>query len=565
MSSANETFDHIVIGGGSAGCVVAARLALAGRTVLMLEAGPADDDLFVRMPATFVRVIGTERTWGYRTVVQPHAAGRILHVPQGRTLGGGSSVNAMVYMRGTPADYDDWRDAGCPGWGWEDVLPVFVRAERNERLTGPLHGTEGLLHVSDPRHRHPLCRAFIAGARELGLPANDDFNGARQEGVGFYQTTTFRGRRDSTASSYLRAARDCQGLTVRTGAHVTRVLVEAGRATGVCWRAAGGREHIARAHSDLVLTAGALATPKLLQLSGIGPGEMLQRFGIPVVAALDGVGGNFHDHLEVGVYARARRANSLAGNDTGLRSYWHGARWLATRTGLLTSNVVECGGFADTSGSGRPDVQFHVLPVLVGDVDREAHAGHGLTINPCFLRPRSRGRVGLSDVDPMAPIDFDGGYLSEQEDVDTLVRGVRLARRILRTPAMQRLVGAEIEPSAAGEVDSAVLEAWVRARAKTVYHPAGTCRMGTDDRAVVDTRLRVRGVAGLRIADASVMPALPSGNTNAPTIMIAERCAQFVLSPDDAVALLRDPLSNGAGVSTGAGSSAALAAGGAPA
>jgi len=527
--SAGETFDHVVVGGGSAGCVVAARLALAGRSVLLLEAGPSDDSWFVRMPATFVRVIGTERTWMYRTEPQPHAAGRTLHVPQGRTLGGGSSVNAMVYVRGTATDYDGWRDAGCAGWGWSDVLPVFVRSERNERFAGPWHGTEGLQHVSDPRHRHPLCRAFVAAAREIGLPANDDFNGERQEGVGFYQTTTFRGRRDSTAASFLRAARDSENLVVRTGAHVLRVLCEAGHARAVAWRGADGSERIAHARSDIVLAAGALATPKILQLSGIGAGDDLQRFGIPVIAPLPGVGENFHDHLEVGIYGRARRASSLAGNDVGARAMWHGLRWFGSRSGLLTSNVVECGGFVDTAGAGRPDLQFHVLPVLVGDVDREPHAGHGLSINPCFLRPRSRGHVGLSSADPMAPIRFDGGYLSEQEDVRTLMRGVRLARRILRAPAMQRVASAEIEPAAAEAIDDAALEAYVRARAKTVYHPAGTCRMGVDAMAVVDPRLRVHGVGGLRIADASVMPALPSGNTNAPTIMIAERCAQFLL------------------------------------
>ena len=532
-AAADETFDHVVVGAGSAGCVIAARLALAGRSVLLLEAGPPDDSLFVRMPATFVRVIGTERTWVYETAPQPDAAGRKLYVPQGRTLGGGSSVNAMVYMRGTPADYDGWRDAGCPGWGWDDVLPVFVRSECNERFGGPRHGSDGLLHVSDARHRHPLCQAFIAAAREVGLPANDDFNGERQEGVGFYQTTTWRGQRDSTAASFLRAARGRDNLVVRTGAHVLRLQCEASRARSVVWRAADGGEHRAQARAEIVLSAGALATPKILQLSGIGPGAELQRLGIPPVLDAPGVGANYQDHLEVGVYGRARRPISLAGNDTSARALWHGLRWVTARRGLLSSNVVECGGFADTAGSGRPDVQFHVLPVLVGDVDREPPAGHGLTINPCYLRPRSRGRVGLASPDPMAPIRFDGGYLSAIEDVHTLMRGVQLARRILRAPALQRLVEAEIEPAAAEAIDDAALEAYVRRRAKTVYHPSGTCRMGSDAQAVVDPQLRVRGLAGLRVADASVMPTLPSGNTNAPTIMIAERCAQFLLAAND--------------------------------
>ncbi len=529
-----ESHDFIVIGGGSAGCVVASRLALAGRSVLLLEAGPPDDSLFIRMPATFVRVIGTERTWMYRTEPQPHAAGRTLHVPQGRTLGGGSSVNAMVYMRGEPADYDGWRDAGCAGWGWEDVLPWFIRSERNERLGSPWHGTEGLLHVSDARHRHPLCQAFVAGARELGLAGVDDFNGAQREGVGFYQTTTFNGRRDSTAASFLAAARRMPGLTVRTGAQVLRVQCENGRARGVAWRREGEPERSALARAEVVLTAGALATPRILQLSGIGPGAALQALGIAVVRDLPGVGENFQDHLEVGVYGRARAPISLAGQDRGARALWHGLRWWASHSGLLTSNVVECGGFVDTSGGGRPDVQFHVLPVLVGDVERAPHEGHGVTINPCFLHPASRGRVGLASADPAVPSRFDGGYLSAEEDVHTLMRGVRLARRILRAPAMRRLVSAELEPGAAEEIDDDALEAYVRERAKTVYHPSGTCRMGSDERAVVDARLRVHGIAGLRICDASVMPTITGGNTNAPVIMIAERCAAFLLEADGA-------------------------------
>ncbi|MCC7060528.1 MAG: GMC family oxidoreductase, partial [Burkholderiaceae bacterium] len=260
----------------------------------------------------------------------------------------------------------------------------------------------------------------------------------------------------------------------------------------------------------------------------------LQAFGIPVVRDLPGVGENFQDHLEVAVYGRCRQPDSLAGNDRGARALWHGLRWWASHSGLLTSNVVECGGFVDTSGGGRPDVQFHVLPVLVGDVERAPHEGHGVTINPCFLHPASRGRVGLASADPAVPIRFDGGYLSAEEDVHTLMRGVRLARRILRAPAMRRLVSAELEPGAAEEIHDDALEAYVRERAKTVYHPSGTCRMGSDERAVVDARLRVHGIAGLRICDASVMPTITGGNTNAPVIMIAERCAAFLLEADGA-------------------------------
>lgn len=525
---AEQIFDYVVAGAGSAGCVLAHRLVRAGHRVLLLEAGPADDSRFVQMPATFVRVIGTERTWMYETEVQPAAAGRRLVVPQGRTLGGGSSVNAMVYIRGQPQDYDGWAAQGCAGWGWADVLPVFRRAEGNQRLSAPWHGIDGPMKVSDTRHRHPLSLAFVKAAQETGLAYNDDFNGAGQVGVGFYQTTTFEGARASTAATYLAAVRGDERLTVLTGAHVLRLRVEAGAVQGLVYRR-GNEEVSVQARREVVLAAGALASPKLLMLSGIGPGAALQRLGIAVQRDLPGVGGNYHDHLEVGVYARARQPISLAGQDRGLAALRHGVQWLTTRTGLLTSNVVECGGFADTAGEGRADVQFHVLPALVGDVDREPIAGHGLTINPCFLRPRSRGSVTLSSADPMAPIVFDGHYLEAQADVDTLVRGVRLARRILRAPSLQAVVSGELEPASGDDPGDEALEAYVRRRAKTVYHPSGTCRMGVDGGAVVDPELRVHGIARLRVCDASVMPVLPSGNTNAPVVMIAERCAEFVL------------------------------------
>jgi len=528
---AESTFDYIVVGAGSAGCVLAQRLVQAGKTVVLLEAGPKDDSLYIRMPATFVRVIGTERTWMYESEVQPAAAGRRMVVPQGRTLGGGSSVNAMVYIRGTARDYDEWAAQGCSGWGWSDVLPVFKRAERNERLSEPWHGTQGLLPVSDTRWRHPLTQAFVRAAQEVGLPYNHDFNGAEQRGVGFYQTTTVDGERASTAATYLKSVLGDTKLEVRTGAQALRVLVQDGQATGVVVRAAGGGEQVLHARAEVVLTAGGLATPKLLLLSGIGPGAALQGLGIPVVRDLPGVGENFQDHLEVPVYGRARAPISLLGNDRGLRALSHGAQWLAFRSGLLTSNVVECGGFADTDGSGRADVQFHVLPTLVGDVGRDPPPGHGLTINPCFLQPRSRGSVRLRSPDPAAPIVFDGAYLRAQADVDTLVRGVKLARRILRAPSLQALVSEEIAPAAAADAPDAVLEAHVRATAKTVYHPSCTCRMGSDDGAVVDPLLRVRGIGRLRVCDASVMPTIVRGNTNAPTIMIAERCADFMLAP----------------------------------
>lgn len=527
------TYDHIVVGGGSAGCVVTHRLVQAGHSVLLLEAGPSDNSQFIRMPATFVRVIGTERTWVYETEPQQHAEGRKMFVPQGRTLGGSSSVNAMVYIRGQAHDYDGWAADGCTGWAYQDVLPWFRKAECNQRLADAFHGSEGPLKVADTRFRHPLSLAFVRGAQECGLTYNHDFNGANQAGVGFYQTTTHEGERASTAATYLAAVRHSPKLRVETGALVEKVVIEGGRATGVVWRDAGGQRRSAQARCEVVLAAGALATPKLLMLSGVGPGEHLQGLGIPVLQNLPGVGQNFQDHLEVSVYGRCREPISMAGQDQGLTALRHGLQWHLTRTGLLTSNVVESGGFVDSLGTGRPDLQFHVLPVLVGDVDREPMEGHGISINPCFLRPASRGSLFLNSTDAGAPARFDGNFLAKQADVDTLVRGLKLARRILRSPSMEKIISAELAPSDRPELSDAELEHFVRQRAKTVYHPSGTCRMGApgDSRTVVTPDLRVKGVAALRVCDASVMPTLVSGNTNAPTVMIAERCADFMLRP----------------------------------
>jgi len=533
VSSSSSTTDYVVIGGGSAGCVITQRLVEAGKSVTLLEVGPPDNHPFIHIPATFVRIIGSHRSFMYKSEPEPGIGGRTLYVPQGRTLGGGSSINAMIYIRGQAEDYDTWRDLGCPGWGYADVLPIFKRSEGNERLSGEFHGARGRLKVSDLTHTHPLTHAFLHAAQEAGYPYNDDFNGRNQSGIGLFQTTTSEGRRGSTAVTYLNAVRNSPLLTLRTGCEVTRIILENGAAVGVAFRA-NGTAHEVRVQHEVILTAGAVGTPKLLMLSGIGPGAELVRHGIEVQRDLPGVGENFQDHISAPVYGVTDQPISLLGEDKGLRAVRHGLQYLCSRSGLLTSNVVESGGFIDTAGSGRPDVQIHVTPALVGDAERKPMGKHGITINPCVLRPTSRGKVSLRSADPSAPIVLAPNNLSTEEDVATLVRGIQACRRILRQDSLRELGLTEMLPGGPDELSFEALAAHGRAVAKTVYHPTGTCRMGDiahDAMAVVDTRLRVSGVARLRVADASIMPTLVSGNTNAPTVMIAERCADFLLAP----------------------------------
>lgn len=517
------------MGAGSAGCVLAARLVGAGKTVTLIEEGPRDNSPFIHMPGAFVRLLGTERTFLYRGHADEATDGREMILPQGRTLGGGSSVNAMVYIRGQAEDYEGWKDQGCVGWGWNDVLPVFKYSEANEILSEPFHGTDGPLHVSEPRFRHPLSSAFVKAAQEAGLPFTRDFNGSTQLGTGYYQSTTHAGKRCSTAASYLGPVLNKDNLTLHTDTQVTSLTIEDGIVTGVKLRDRYGDRKIT-ASEEVIITAGALATPKLLMLSGIGPGRHLQDMGIPVALDLPGVGRNFQDHLEVSAYGRTTGPVSLLGEDKGLRAVFHGLQYKLFQTGLLSSTIVESGLFADTAGKGRPDIQFHCLPVLVGDIERPPLEGHGISLNACFLRPKSRGQVQLSSRDPNDPIDFRPGYLTHPDDIKGMIRGLELARRILRQPSLKRLVCQELLPCETDHVEEDVLETYIRSFSKTVYHPTGTCKMGVDNLAVVDPELRVRGIPNLRICDASVMPSLTSGNTNAPTIMIAERCSSFILA-----------------------------------
>ncbi len=528
-------YDYVVVGGGSGGNVVATRLVEAGNRVLLLEGGKRDNHLYVKAPAGMFMLSDTGHAISHETVPQASAKGRPMYIPTGATLGGGSSVNGMVYIRGQREDYDDWHAAGNPGWSWDDVLPYFKRAENNQRLANDDHGTDGPLPVSDPTHKHVLSRAFVLAAQQAGYPFSHDFNAQNgpgnrhgQLGVGYYQTTTIRGTRASTTATYLARIRDNNNLTVKVNSPVSHLLFEGRKAVGVRAAVDGGEEVEIRARKGIVLSAGALVTPKILMLSGIGPGAHLQSLGLAVLQDMPGVGQNLQDHLEVHVQARTREPISLFGHNKGWRRIRHGIEWVFFRQGILTSNIVEAGGFFDLDGDGRPDVQIHVVPTFNSDVDRAAPDGHGFSLDPCYLRPKSRGEVRLRSADPKERPLVDPHFLEAQEDVDTLVRGVHLSRSILRQPALAQLLAEEVMPGPAVQSD-ADIESFVRGNAKTAYHPVGTCRMGNDERAVVDHRLKLRGFDNVWISDASVMPLLVSGNTNAPTIMIGERAADFIL------------------------------------
>lgn len=530
MSNTGETYDYVVIGGGSGGCAAAGRLAAAGRKVLLLEAGADDNTPFIHIPGAFIRLFTSERVSLYRMTEQPGAGGRALHVPQANTLGGGSSVNAMIYVRGQPADYDGWRDLGCEGWGWKDVLPVFRKLESNDVFSGPLHGTDGPLRIGSLQYGFPTSKAFVQAGQEMGLAFNPDFNGESQDGVGFFQVTASEGSRSSAAVTYLRRLPGGDRVTVRTRCRVQKIEIENGRATGVTYRDASGTRHSVRAGREVVLAAGALQSPKLLMLSGIGPADQLNAHGIPVLRDAPEVGRNLQNHYEVPLHFRLRAAQSLVGQDKGLAALRHGLQYKLFNSGVLRTTVAEAGAFVDTLQSGRPDVQLYMIPSLLGSPEWAAPEGHGVTICVSLLRPESRGVVTLASADAADHVHYDGGSLEDIADVETLIRGVRVARKLGATPSFQRIVSGEIHSSPEGASDAADEEAFVRKYVRPISHVSGTCRMGDDAGAIVDPLLRVNGVMGLRVADASIMPRVVSGNTNAASMLIGARCADFLLA-----------------------------------
>lgn len=528
MADASGEFDYIVIGGGSAGSAVTGRLAEDGtKTVCLLEAGGRNNGIRVRTPGLFP-FLPDSANYKFETVPQKGLKGRIGYQPRGRGLGGSSAINAMVYIRGNAWDYDNWaRALGCDGWAYEDVLPFFKRSEDNVRGGGPHHGRAGPLGVSDQLWANPTSHAFVEAASQLQLPVTDDFNGAEQPGFGLYQVTQRDGERCTASHAYVEPLRGKPNLDIRTNTMVQRLIIENGRVTGVAIQR-GGNNEIVRARYGVVLSAGAFNSPQILMLSGIGPGEHLREHGIDITVDKDAVGSELQDHID---YVSSWEVASTDTIGDSLTATFRMAKAIIqhrfTKKGIMTTPYAEAGGFWSVMpDSPAPDVQWHFVPAMLEDHGREKVKGHGFSLHACVLRPESRGTVRLNSAKASDAPRIDPNFLDDDRDLAVLREGIRLSHRIAAAPAL-----ADYAPKdryAIDLQDDAALDALIRERSDTVYHPVGTCRMGPDEDSVVDTRLKARGVDGLWIADASIMPKIVSGNTNAPSIMIGERCAEFI-------------------------------------
>lgn len=534
MAQESDIYDYIVTGAGSAGCAVAARLSESGRhRVLLLEAGVRDRNPWIHMPLGYHKLYNhPSLNWQFQSEPVPQLNNRTSYQPRGKMLGGTSSLNGMIYMRGTPGDYDGWRQRGCEGWGWSDVLPFFKKAEDQERGGNEFHGVGGPLHVSDAKHPGELAQAMVEACVEAGIPRNPDFNGAAQEGTGFFQSTVRNGRRWSTAAAYLRPARDRRNLSIVTSAHATRLLFESGRAVGIEYKTPRGPVQT-RCRGEIILSGGVYGSPQLLQLSGIGPGELLASMGIPVVRNLPGVGANLHDHFNT--YCAYRCAKAITLNDLHAslpRQIGAALAYAFGRAGPLAGSGLYAGAFVRSDPRlEQPDIQFNMFIWSILARDRTGVRPHpfpGFSLSPVHLKPEGRGTVRLKSPDPLAAPEIRFNFLTTAYDIEAMLWGMRTARKIARQPALKPYVLEETMPGADVVSDEALTED-LRQRGVANLHPVGTCRMGTDKDAVVDARLRVHGVAGLRVMDASIMPQVVGGNTNAPSIMIGEKGAAMVL------------------------------------
>jgi len=528
-----QEFDFIIVGAGSAGCVLANRLSANGRhTVLLLEAGPRDSYPWIHVPIGYGKTMfNKDVNWGYNTAPDKNLANREIYWPRGKVLGGSSSINGLIYIRGQAEDYDDWEAQGNPGWGSSDVLAYFKRSERQQRGADAYHGVDGPLWVSDIKERNELADAFIQAGVESGYPHNRDFNGATQEGVGYFQLTTRNGWRCSSASAYLKSTRRLSNLDIRTNALCSGLELDGARVVGVRYLQ-GEHEVSVKARQAVILAAGAINSPQILELSGIGHPDALTSAGIPVRHPLPGVGKNLQDHLQVRVIARCTKP--ITTNDdlnSVFRKMRIGLKYLLQRRGPLAVGINQAGGFVKTDPAlTRPDIQFHFGTLSSDMPGSPVHDFPGFTLSTCQLRPDSRGMVHVTSADPRQYPRITSNYLSEQVDREVMIEGVRISRRILATAAMQPYVAAEYAPGPGVVDDSAILD-FIRDQATTIFHPVGTCRMGPAEQleSVVDSRLRVHGIDGLRVVDASIMPIVPSGNTNAAAIMVGEKAADMIL------------------------------------
>ena len=541
MASSTDSarFDYIVVGAGSAGCVLANRLTASGRhRVLLLEAGGHDRHMWIHIPLGFAKLFNNAKVnWLYKSEPEPELNNRQVIQPRGKVLGGSSSINGLLYIRGQKEDFDHWRQLGNTGWAFTDVLPYFRRSEDQERGEDDLHGVGGPLVVSDVCEPHPLCEAFLGAAEQAGIPRNNDFNGPQQEGAGYFQLTAKNGRRWSTAAGYLRQARRRHNLALVTDALATRVLFDGRRAIGIEYRK-DGTTHTAYADGEVILAGGAFNSPQLLQLSGLGPAKILRDLGIAVAADMPGVGADLQDHLQVRMQLRC--TEPITAYDV-LNDWRHrcgaGLRYMLQRKGLLSIGAGYAGAFLKTRPElATPDVQFHFLIFSTETAGANVHPFSGFMASVCQLRPESRGFVRIKSNDPAAAPAIQLRYLTSRNDCDTIVAGFKKLRAVMNEPVMRRYIAEERMPGPACVSDADIL-AYARATGTTVYHPTSTCRMGSDPNAVVDERLRVHGFSGLRVIDASIMPTVVSGNTNAATVMIGEKGADMVLA--DAAAGVR--------------------------